>query len=115
MISGFRLEGFTADEEAMIYASIVALQGVGHDTGPIKFLVRADDMPATYRGMCLSDGVALGTEAFRTQAVLNHVLEEELLHLQQKAAGSMEEFGPTTAAELEKEVNEQRKFRLPKE
>ena len=110
----FEMEGFTQAEEAMIQESILALQSVGYDTSSIKVLIRAD-LPATYRGMSLSDGAALGTEAFRLQAVLNHVLEEEIIHLQQKAAGLAEEFGPKTAAELEKEVNEQRKFRLPKE
>src|ERR1700739_2386778 len=109
----FRLEGFSQAEEAMIRASIMALHLVGYDTSRIKILIRAD-FPPTYRGMSLSDGAALGTEAFRSQEVLNHVLEEEVLHLQQKAAGLAEEFGPKTVAELEKEVNEQRKFRLPK-
>ena len=109
-----RLEGFSPAEEAMIETSIMALQGVGYDTSRIKVLICAD-IPSSYRGMSLVDGAALGTEAFRSQAVLNHVLEEELIHSQQKSAGLAEEFGPGTAAELEKEVNEQRKFRLPKE
>ena len=108
------MEGFSPAEEAMIRASITALRAAGYDTTRIKVLVRAD-MPATYRGMSLPDGAALGAEAFRSQAVLNHVLEEEILHLQQKAAGLAQEFGPGTAAELEKLVNEQRKFELPKE
>src|SRR5437667_280549 len=110
----FEMEGFALAEAAMIRAAMMALEGVGYDTSPIKVLIRAD-LPATYRGMSLPDGAALGTEAFRSQEILNHVLEEEVLHLQQKAAGLAEEFGPKTAAELEKEVNEQRKFRLPKD
>jgi hypothetical protein len=110
----FEMEGFTLAEEGMIRAAMMALEGVGYDTSPIKVLIRGD-LPTTYRGMSLPDGAALGTEAFRSQEILNHVLEEEVLHLQQKAAGLAEEFGPKTAAELEKEVNEQRKFRLPKE
>jgi hypothetical protein len=114
MTNEFRLEGFSPDEEAMIHASIVALQEAGYDTTKIKILIRGD-LPATYRGMSWPDGAVLGPEAFRSQAVLNHVLEEEIIHLQQKAAGLAEEFGPKTGAELEKEVNEQRKFRLSKE
>jgi|SRR6266481_883588 hypothetical protein len=113
-MDSLNLEAFGAAEEAMIQASIVALKAAGYDTSRIKVLIRAD-LPATYRGMSLPDGAALGKEAFRSQAVLNHVLEEEIIHLQQKAAGLAEEFGPKTAAELEKEVNEQRKFRLPKD
>jgi len=113
-VTSILLEGFPASEEAMIQASIVALKAAGYDTSRIKVLIRAD-LPATYRGMSLPDGAALGKEAFRSQAVLNHVLEEEIIHLQQKAAGLAKEFGPKTAAELEKEVNEQRKFRLPKD
>src|SRR6266481_7050003 len=93
------LEGFTQAEEVMIQESIMALQSVDYDTTRIKVLIRAN-FPATYRGMSLPDGAALGTEAFRSQEVLNHVLEEEVLHLQQKAAGLAEEFGPKTAAEL---------------
>src|SRR5262249_13899877 len=33
------------------------------------------------------DGAALGKEAFSSQVMLNHVLEEELLHQRQKTAG----------------------------
>jgi hypothetical protein len=110
----FILEGFTPYEEAMIQASFMALQAVGCDTTRIKILIRGD-LPANYRGMSWPNGAVLGAEAFQSQTVLNHVLEEEVIHLQQKAAGLTEEFGPTTAAELEKEVDEQRKFPLPKE
>jgi hypothetical protein len=113
-MNSLSLEGFSAAEEAMIQESIMALQAAGYETSRIKVLIRVD-LPATYRGMSLPDGAALGTEAFRSQDVLSHVLEEEIIHLQQKAAGLAEEFGPKTAAELEKEVNEQRKFRLPEE
>lgn len=113
-MNSLSLEGFSATEEAMIQESIMALQAAGYDTSRIEVLIRSD-LPATYRGMSLPDGAALGMEAFRSQEVLNHVLEEEIIHLQQKAAGLTEEFGPKTAAELEKEVNEQRKFRLPKD
>lgn len=113
-VNSIFLEGFSAAEEDMIRTSILELQAAGYDTTKIKILIRGD-LPATYRGMSWPDGAVLGKEAFRSQAVLNHVLEEEIIHLQQKAAGLAEEFGPKTAAELEKEVNEQRKFRLPKE
>ena len=53
---------------------------------------------------------ALGEEAFSSQEMLNHVLEEELIHLQQKAAGLAQEFGPGTAQELEEAANAARKF-----
>jgi hypothetical protein len=113
-MNSLSLEGFTQAEEAMIQESIMALQLADYDTTQIRVLIRAD-LPPNYRGMSLPDGAALGKEAFRSQEILNHVLEEEVLHLQQKAAGLAEEFGPKTVAELEKEVNEQRKFRLPKD
>jgi len=106
------MEGFIQAEEAMIQESILALQSVGYDTSSIKVLIRAD-LPATYRGMSLPDGAALGTEAFRSQAILNHVLEEELLHLRQRAAGAMEPFEPGTARALGEEVDAIRKFHLP--
>jgi hypothetical protein len=40
-------------------------------------------MPAGYGGMSPPDGTVLGGEAFSSQAMLNHVLEEELRHLMQ--------------------------------
>jgi hypothetical protein len=107
-----RLEGFSTTEEAMIHVAIAALQLVGYDTSPLQVLIRAD-MPAGYRGMSLGDGAALGTEAFSSQDMLNHVLEEELLHLAQKASGRAEEFTSGTARLLEEEVHGERKLPLP--
>lgn len=63
--------------------------------------------------MTLADGAALGEAAFSSQAMLNHVLEEELLHHGQKARGVAREFDPGTAATLEGEVDEQRRFACP--
>jgi hypothetical protein len=63
--------------------------------------------------MSLDDGAILGAEAFSSQAMVNHVLEEELLHLGQKARAPGQEFVPGTARGLEEEVHEQRRFPLP--
>ena len=98
----------------MIHEAIVALRSVGYDTAPLEVLVRAD-MPAGYRGMTLADGAALGSEAFSSQDMLNHVLEEELRHLSQKASGQAEEFAPGTARALEEAVDVERKFPLPEQ
>lgn len=76
------LNGFSSTEEGMIGKAFEALEGVGYDTGLLKVLIRAE-MPAGYRGMSLEDGAVLGTEAFASQGLLNHVLEEEYLHLVQ--------------------------------
>ncbi len=65
--------------------------------------------------MSLDDGAALGSEAFSSQAMVNHVLEEELLHLVQKARAPRREFKPGTACPLEEEVHEQRRFPLPRD
>lgn len=63
--------------------------------------------------MSLDDGAAIGAEAFSSQEMLNHVLEEEYLHLVQKSKGLATEFGPGTALELELDVNDQRQFPPP--
>jgi hypothetical protein len=106
------LEGFSPVEEERIYAAIAALESAGYDTGLIQVLIRAD-IPAGYRGKTLKDGAALGAAAFSSQAMLNHVLEEELLHLQQKARGEAESFAPGTARGLEEQVDEHRRFPHP--
>lgn len=49
----------------------------------------------------VSCGEEARKEAFSSQVMLNHVMEEELLHLQQRAAGLGSEFGPGTAQALE--------------
>ncbi|HYV38931.1 MAG TPA: hypothetical protein VE988_24820 [Gemmataceae bacterium] len=109
----FLLDGFDFKEEAMIHMAIAALENAGYDLSVVKQLIRAD-MPPGYRAMTLADGAALATPAFASQAILNHVLEEELIHLFQKQQGLAGEFGPTTAQSLENEVDENRKFPLPK-
>jgi hypothetical protein len=105
-------EGFSPAEESMIREAEAALQAAGYDTGPFQVLIRTD-LPPGYRAMSLDDGAALGQEAFSSQAMLNHVLEEELLHLGQKAREAGRAFGPDTARALEEEVHEARRFPLP--
>ncbi|HEX4589248.1 MAG TPA: hypothetical protein VH120_04925, partial [Gemmataceae bacterium] len=80
----------------------------------LQVLIRAD-LPAGYRAMTLDDGAALGPEALSSQAMVNHVLEEELLHLEQKAREPDRAFGPGTAGALEDEVHDARKFPPPGE
>jgi len=89
-----------------------ALRAAGHDTGPFKALIRGD-MPRGYRATTLEDGAAAGEAVFSSQAMLNHVPEEELLHLRQKAAGRAGVFGPGTAAALDEEIHGNRQFPLP--
>lgn len=96
----------------MIHEAIASMQSVGYDTAALQVLIRAD-MPAGYRGMSLADGAALSVEAFSSQDMLDHVLEEELLHLVQKASGRAGEFAPGTGRTLEGEVDVERKFPLP--
>jgi hypothetical protein len=96
----------------MIHDAGAALRSVGYDTRLIQVLIRAD-MPAGYRGMSLEDGAVLGEEAFSSQGMLNHVLEEELLHLQQKAQGKGRVFGPETARALEEAIHAERQFPPP--
>ncbi|MGH7173177.1 MAG: hypothetical protein ACRELG_23085 [Gemmataceae bacterium] len=109
-----RLEGFSTAEEAMIHRTVAALRAAGYDIAPLQVLIRSD-MPAGYRGMSLADGAALGAEAFTSQDMLNHVLEEELRHQSQKASGQAEEFAPGTGRALEEDVDVERKFPLPEE
>jgi RHS repeat-associated protein len=108
-----RLIGFSEAEAQMIANAEKALQGAGYDASLFKELVRSE-MPAGYRAMSLEGGATLGKEAFASQELLNHVLEEELIHLQQKAAGLAQKFGPGTAAGLEGAANAARKFPAPK-
>lgn len=96
----------------MIQEAVDALQRAGYDTERFKILIRAD-LPSGYRGMSWEDGAVLGEEAFSSQAMLNHVLEEELLHLQQKAKGLGRLFQPGTARALEEALHENRRFPTP--
>jgi hypothetical protein len=110
-----KMTGFSAAEEVMLKATEKALRGAGYDTSLLRELIRAE-MPKGYRAMALSEGVrgaALGEEAFSSQGMLNHVLEEELRHLQQKAAGLRPSFKPGTAKALEEAADAARKFPLP--
>jgi len=86
------------------------LSAAGYDVGPLKTLVKVDEMPPGYRGMALEDGAALGDEAFKSQRRLNHVLEEELRHHHQKQQGRASLFGRGIARELESEVSKDRRF-----
>jgi hypothetical protein len=91
-----------------------ALQAAGYDTVPLQVLIRAE-LPAGYRAMTLEDGAALGSEAFSSQAMVNHVSEEELLHLGQKAREPDRAFGRETVRVLEEEVHDARRFPHPGE
>src|SRR5438046_4138887 len=106
------LVGFDAVEEGMIRFGLDALNLAGYDTSLLEELIKVD-MPKGYRAMSLDSGAALGKEAFESQDWLVHVLEEELLHLMQKAQGLAEEFTRGTALELELDVNDSRKFPPP--
>ena len=96
----------------MIQRTVAALRAAGYDTDVLQVLICAE-MPVGYRGMSLADGAALGSEAFSSQDMLNHVLEEELLHHSQKVSGQAKEFAPGTSRVLEEEVDVERKFSLP--
>jgi hypothetical protein len=96
----------------MIHTAVEALQQAGYDVSVFKELIRAD-LPPGRRGMSWPNGAVLGSEAFSSQAVLNHVLEEELIHLQQKQLGQADVFGPGTARALEEAVDDDRKFPYP--
>jgi hypothetical protein len=96
----------------MIREAQEGLHSVGYDTSLLRVLIRADLLPG-YRGMSWENGAVLGAEAFSSQAMLNQVLEEELLHLQQKARGLFESFEPGTAKTLEEAVDAVRQFPLP--
>jgi RHS repeat-associated protein len=108
-----KLTGFSESETGMIRAADKALRQAGYNTTPLKELIRAD-MPPGYRGMSIEGGAALGGDAFSSQDMLNHVLEEELLHLQDKAAAAKgQQFGPGTARGYEEAADARRKFPLP--
>lgn len=106
------LVGFDAAEEGMIRFGFDILGLAGYDTALFQELIRVD-LPQGYRAMSLDGGAALGKEAFVSQDWLIHVLEEELLHLLQKAQGLANEFARGTALELEIDVNGTRKFPPP--
>jgi hypothetical protein len=109
------LTGFSEAETGMIQNSLSSLAGAGYDTSAFQTLIRAD-MPTGYSAMSLSDsptGAALGDGAFTSQEMLNHTLEEELLHLGQDLPN--QSFGPGDAAAKEAEVEAARKFPAPQQ
>jgi hypothetical protein len=97
----------------MVREAQEALHAEGYDTSPFLVLIKAE-LPPGYRGMTLDDGAVLGDAAFSSQAMLNHVLEEELLHLKQKASGLTQSFQPGSARNLEEAIHETRRFPPPK-
>lgn len=111
-MEGPELYHFGANQEMMIRVALDALAEVGYEISRFKELIWAD-MPSGFRAMCLDDGAALGNEAFSSQAMLNHVLEEEYLHLIQKSLGIAEDFAKGTARQLEYDIEEPRKFAKP--
>lgn len=96
----------------MIRLAAASLATAGYDILLLGGLVRVD-LPAGYRGMTLEDGAAIGPAAFTSQDMLNHVLEEELLHLQQRPRGEAIEFAPGTARALEENIHEHRRVPCP--
>lgn len=96
----------------MIHEALQALESVGYETTVFQVLIRAD-MPPGFRGMSWQEGAVLGAEAFASQEWLNHVMEEEYLHLLQKRRESAQEFVRGTALELELDVDDKRRFPAP--
>lgn len=108
-----RLEGFEAGQEEMIGRALQALARVGYDMGPLHGILRSELTPGR-RGMTLTlDEIVLSDAAFASQDLLNCVLEEELLHLHQKARDPNSLFHRRTCQEWEADINAQRQFPLP--
>jgi hypothetical protein len=107
--------GFSQAETGMINQSLNTLSGAGYDLAPLQQLVKAE-MPPGCCAMSLSTsptGAALGDGAFSSQGMLDHTLEEELLHLGQDL--SNQTFGPGDAAAKEAAVDAVRKIPAPPE
>jgi RHS repeat-associated protein len=107
------LVGFSDSDTTMIGQSMKNLSGAGYDLSPMQQLVKAD-LPPGCCGMSLSTaptGAALGDGAFSSQQMLDHTMEEELLHLNQDLPSQT--FGPGTAAEMEAGVDAARKIPQP--
>jgi RHS repeat-associated protein len=104
-----KFTGFSQPEEEMLKNSLKTLQDVGHDTTQFTELLRADLGKET-SGMTWGDAAAIGDRAFSSQEELSKTLEEELIHLQQKAAGQATVFSPGTAQSLEEAANAQKKL-----
>ena len=95
----------------MLRRSLDELRAAGIDTTPLRELIRTE-LPSGTRAMSLPDGAAIGKEAFVSQQMLNHVIEEEIIHNLQKK--TVTEFGVGTAKKLEEAVDVIRKFPAPK-
>jgi hypothetical protein len=106
------LINFTAAEEAMIAYGIDTLSMAFYDTELFEELIKAD-LPDRFRAMSLDGAAALGDRAFESQEMLVHVLEEELLHLMQKAEGYFEKVDRRKPFELELDVSDTRKSPCP--
>jgi RHS repeat-associated protein len=107
------LIGFSTMESAMIGKSMDTLSGLGYDLSGMEQLVKAD-MPPSHVAMSLSTpptGAALGDAAFSSQEMLDHTLEEELLHLGQDL--SNQPLGRGDAAANEAAVDAVRKIPEP--
>jgi hypothetical protein len=114
LMAGKVLTGFSAEEVQMVERALQALEAAGYNTGRLTELVKAD-FRGIKAGMSLGEnGAALANEAFESQAMLNHVLEEELIHTQQAARGLSAGDGPGAADALEAEVDAIRKFPDPR-
>ena len=113
---GIEFQYFSAAEERMLEDALADLKSVGYDISLVHVIQRGDELPEGDRGMTLSmvNGILVGPVAFDSHALLTHVLEEELLHLQQYARNRATVFTPWTASELEGEIDVRRKFPEPK-
>ena len=109
-----KLIDFTSIEESMVKGSLEALEKFGYEASVFEEIIKTE-MPPGYCAMTLGSGAALSSEAFKSQEWLNHVLEEEYLHLVQKTKGWADEFVRGTALELELDANDSRKFPRPKD
>ena len=103
--------GFDESEAEMMRKALEDLEAAGYNTSLIDELIKAH-LPGG--GGVEADAIALHPSAFRNLATLTHVLEHELRHLNQKAEGRADAFGPDTVDKLEDEVDVNPKFPLPK-
>ena len=97
----------------LIGRSLKTLTDAGYDIKPLQQLVKSS-MGRGKAAMSLAvepTGAALGDGAFSSQQMLDHTLEEELLHLNQDLAHT--EVGPATADLKEAEVDAARKISPP--
>jgi hypothetical protein len=113
-LQSMRYVKFSAKEIEMLKLSLRAMIAAGYGINSLQEIIRSD-MPPEYSGMSLDGGMALAPRAFKSQAFLNHVVEEELLHEMQKLEGKFEAgIKKGSALALEEEVDTRRKFPEPK-